>query len=322
MCRLAGWLLGLLTSAALADGPAGAPFSDPDYRASVPAQWDRQPIRYEAWAEGADLAVTLDQHLYQALLPSIKRFADRNRLNIAVKEGTCGISAGKLTDRVVDMGGFCCPPGPEDRLPGLRFVTLGIGAIALLVHRDNPVETITLEQARALFEGTAYRWNDLGQGPERPAGFVHPVGRLHCKRRPGHWRLLLADENRFSPRLIEVTTIPDMIAAIASDRGAVGYEVLWMVEKANAWGRVKALAIDGISPFHTERLAAGGYPLYRTFNLAIWEGETANPHAARLARRLRAEVGELDPKYGIVAADRLRRTGWRFFGDELVGEPR
>jgi hypothetical protein len=41
-------------------GPA---FSDPSSRVAMPPQWERQPILYESWAEGADLAVSLDQHL-------------------------------------------------------------------------------------------------------------------------------------------------------------------------------------------------------------------------------------------------------------------
>lgn len=301
---------------------AGEAFSDPAVRASVPPGWGELPIRYESWAEGADLAITLDQHLYHALLPAVQRFAKRAEIDIAVKEGTCGISAGKLMDRAVDMGGFCCAPGADDRLPGLRYVTLGIGALALLVHRDNPVTSLPLTEARSLFQGERYRWDQVTDRADAPAGFVLPVGRLHCKRRPGHWRLLLENENLFSPRLLEVNTITDMVHSVAGDPTAIGYEVLWMVHSEGAADQVRVVALDGVAPTDSEALVAGRYPLYRAFNITVWEGPSANPHARALAEHLQAEIGALDPKYGIVPAARLRAAGWQFQGDELVGGPR
>lgn len=301
---------------------AGEAFSDPDARAAVPPGWADQPIRYEAWATGADLAITLDQHLYHALLPAVQRFAQRERIDIVVKEGTCGISAGKLMDRAVDMGGFCCAPGLDDRLPGLRYVTLGIGALAVVVHRDNPVDSLPLAEARALFQGERYRWDQVAERADVPNGFVLPIGRLHCKRRPGHWRLLLDNENLFSPRLLEVNTIPDMLNSVANDPTAIGYEVLWMLHNEGVAERVRTVALDGVRPDDVDALAAGRYPLYRAFNIAIWEGAAGNPHAAALAEHLKRTIGDLDGKYGIVPVDRLRDEGWRFRGDELVGEPR
>ncbi len=318
------WAVGmalLVCAPATAMELAGEAFTDPEHRAAVPASWGEQPIRYEQWAEGADLAVTLDQHLYQALLPALTAFAKRERLDIAVREGTCGISAGKLKDRVVDMGGFCCAPGLEDRLPGLRYITLGIGALALIVNRENPIENLSLAQARSLFRGQIYRWDELDDASGALPGFVRPVGRLHCKRRPGHWRLLLDNENLFGPRLIEVNTITDMLGTVSGDSNAIGYEVLWMIEKARARDRIKPLSVNGISPHDRQRLAAGDYPLYRAFHVAIWEAEAAKPQAQRLARYLRQAVKTLDRKYGLIPAGELRAAGWSFKGDELVGGP-
>ncbi len=67
---------------------------------------------------------------------------------VAVNEGTCGHSEGMLRAKKVDVGGWCCPPAGYDRLPGLNFNTVGIGALAIVVHADNQVDSLTMGQVR------------------------------------------------------------------------------------------------------------------------------------------------------------------------------
>lgn len=317
--------LSLIWGAAGAAAPAGTAvggpaFTDPDDGPPMPAEWVARPVVHPPELGGADLAVTLDQQLYPVLLPWIRDFARAEGVEIAVREGTCGVSAANLVDKEADIGGFCCPPGREDRLPGLRFHTLGIAAVALLVHPDNPVDNVSLAEARGLFQGSVPVWSEVsGSG-----GFherVRPVGRLHCKMRPGRWRRLLDHEDLFSPRMEEVGTIPDMIARVAAEPGAVGHETLKMARRYGPNGAVRVLAVDDVRPDDTAALVRGEYPIYRTFNLTTWEGAAENPLAEQLVDHLLDAFQRSVPPGGFVAASRLRAAGWRFHGNELVGEP-
>jgi ABC-type phosphate transport system substrate-binding protein len=288
----------------------------------VPSDWIEKPVAPEAEAQHADLAISLDQQLYPYLLPLIDKYAKQHGLTIAATKGTCGISAGLLFRKAIDIGGFCCAPGETDRLPGLRFHTLAIAAIALVVHPDNPVADVTLSQARGLFRGTITDWSTLVDPVESAAPqIVHPVGRLHCKPRPGHWRLLLDNEDLFSPDLLEVGAIEDMVRSVAADPQAIGYETLWMVRNHHESGAVKPLRLNGVRSDDAEALAEGRYPLYRVYNITTWEGAAANPLANKLVRFLLDRVQETDSQFFMVPAARLRANGWRFEGDELVGEP-
>jgi len=302
-------------------GPAFTSASEMVY---VGNKWRKQDVVYEEWAANADLAVTLDQHLYPALLPIIQEWAKVKKLDIAVHEGTCGISAGKLLKKTVDIGGYCCPPGLTDRLPGLKYHTLGIGALALLVHKDNPVDEIDLETARAIFRGKHNWWRALGE--DLPAGFgqnrIRPYTRLHCKARPGHWRLLLDNEDLFSPRLTNVSTIPDMISSVEQSRISIGYEMLWMVLKYSKEDKIKLLSLNGYSPTDSAALISGNYPLYRTYSITTWENAPAkNTIARELVDYLIDNFNQVDPKYGIVSAQELRSAGWKFQENELIGAP-
>ncbi|MCK5877273.1 MAG: substrate-binding domain-containing protein [Candidatus Marithrix sp.] len=319
MKKLLGLLLILTTTTvwAVDELLAGKAFTEPSQQVDMPKEWLEQPIEYEKWAEGADLAISLDQQLYPALLPIIQKYAKQHKLDIAVQEGTCGTSAKALKDKIADIAGFCCPPSENDRLTGIKFHTLGIGTLALLVHPTNPVNNLTLEQAQKIFSGSIFRWSDVG-GPKR---MIQVVGRLHCKQRPGHWRLILDNEDLFSPRMSEVANIPDMISEAASNPDVIGYETLWMRDNYQSKGKTKVLSIDSAAPENDEKLLSGEYPFYRTFNITTWELKT-NTKSQKLAKYLIEHMKDVESKYGIVSVQKLRAAGWKFQDNEVIGEPK
>ena len=303
---------------------AGPPFIDPSQIPEMPDSWEKQPIMYDSSIGNTDLVVSLGQQMYLAFLPIIQKYAAEHNLKIVVYRGTCGLSAGGLSRKSIDIGAFCCPPGTTDRLPGLQFHTLGIASIALLVHPDNPVNDITLDQARQIFMGKIYRWPEVlpSESGKSIKLKIQPVGRLHCKIRSGHWRLLLDNEDLFSPHLFEVGTIPDMISRIAMKPGAIGYEILWMTRYYQDTGNAKILKINKYSPDDPSHLLSTNYPLYRVYNLTTWEGENvSNPHAQKLVNYLLQQVDHLDRKYSFIPTSRLKQAGWKFKDKELIGEP-
>lgn len=318
----------LMNNLAVADhGGPGPSFSDPAHIEILPEAWLKQPIKYKDAPEDSDLAIVLDQHLYPALLPIIQKFANQKQLKIAVQEGTCGISAGSLIDKKVDIGGFCCPAGETDRLPGLRFHTLGIASLALITHPTNPTDDVTLKQSREIFWGGIASWDQLAgdknKNQQLPAiGPIHPIARLHCKKRPGHWRLILADEDHFSPVIQEVGTISDMIQRVSEGSNAVGFETLWMTRLHHV-RPVKTLKIDGYSPEDSQAVVDRHYPFYRSYNITSWaSSETRKPLAGELVEYIKNNFDSVEPKYGFISSNRLRESGWQFYKDELIGEPK
>nr|CRH05348.1 Conserved exported protein of unknown function. Putative ABC-type phosphate transport system, periplasmic component [Candidatus Magnetococcus massalia] len=306
----------------LGPGPA---FSDDQERVKKSKAWQKRPISYGSWAKQSDLAITLDQHLYAALRPLVEQFARDRGLKIALKEGTCGVSQGLLNRKRVDMAGFCCPPAATDRLPGLRFHTLAISSLAVLVPRDNPLDDLTPAQVRGLFSGAITHWDKI-KGFDKgalPDPSVWPLGRLHCIIRPGHWRLILDREDAFSARLHETGSIPNMIRKVASYPNAIGYEVLWdVVRFPKEAKRIKALRIDGVHPSNTAALLDGRYPFYRVHSVAVWEQEgLRNPHIDALLTFLKGKMAHLDSKFHLIPIAELPAEKWRFSGDELVGGP-
>lgn len=316
-------LICLTTTPVLADH-APKKISSPDSRAVMPKAWIDRTIAYKRGAVDADVVMVLDQQTYPAFAKDVKRFAKKNSINMVLSEGSCGVSAGGLAKKNIDIGGYCCPPGKNDRLPGLEFHTLGIAPMALLVNRDNPVNNLTVEEIKKIFGGEIYRWSGLktasgGNGKNIP---IQVIGRLHCKNRPGHWRLLFDNEENFSASLREVGTIKDMISQISGNKRAIGYEVKWMAKYHINNDGIKHVMIDGKSPDNKEALLSKEYPLYRTYNLAYWKDKSIkNPHTDRIIAFMEKLIEEKGESYGFISSSELKKAGWKFRKNELISEP-
>lgn len=318
-------LLGPLAPAWGGNLDGGPAFMDPSRTVSMPEEWHQRPITPPPGVGQVDLVVNLDQQIHHQLRPVVEEFASRNQVRIHLAEGTCGLSAGALVRKEADVVGFCCPPGDIDRLPGVRYHSLGIAAIALITHPANPLDNLTLQQAREIYRGQAYYWSEFKDAGGR-AGHAIPIttiGRLHCKQRPGHWRLLLDNGDLFSPRMQEVGAIPDMISQVASIPGSLGYETLVNLMRYRDKGQVKLLHLNGFAPDDRKALASGLYPLYRAFYLTTWAGapDWDKPLAHRLVEELRRVFATQGEEFGVVGVEELRKEGWRFHEDELVGGP-
>lgn len=267
---LIGGAITLLTVAILfwstvkAERPLRGPaFSDLSKIQEMPEEWKKKPIKYDKENEGADIVLSLDQQMYPSLLSVVQKYAKEHNLRIFINEATCGISAGALERKSADIGGFCCPPTLTDRLPGIKFHSVGISSLALFVHPTNTIDNLTLEEARKIFMGEIKNWSEIKtpdgkRGPDIP---IKVIGRLHCKARPSDWRLLLHNEDLFSPTMTEVGTIPDMISQVAQNPAAIGHEVILSAILHKDKGEVKVLKINGYSPYAPEALLQGKYPL-------------------------------------------------------------
>ena len=298
-------------------------FSDPSDISTVPKGWIDKPVQHNKKFKDADLVLALGQQSYPIFHDLILKYAKDNNLKIIVKPGTCGITSGRLLKKSVDIGAYCCPPAKSDRLPGLEFHSLGISPIALIVHPDNPLTNVSKQKAKEIFQGQTSRWSQLNNiKGSQIQDLIKPIARLHCKIRPGHWRGLLKNEDQFSPRLFEVGVIPDMISQVSQNTGAIGFEVPLMVSYHREKGLVRMLKIDGHEPTDLKYVLSGKYPLYRSYSLTTWKTDTKrNQLAKKLVLYLQQRIEKIHNEISYIPPSQLRRAGWKFHNEELIGEP-
>lgn len=298
----------------------GTPFTKPGQTIKMPAGWEKREIKYAKKIKNADLVISFGQQTHPALHKITTKYAEENNLNIVIQSGTCGVSAGKLLRKAIDAGTFCCPPSAKDRLPGLEFHTIAISGLAVFVNDANPIDAISTHQARRMFQGKHRHWKDVS-GDKHLAGKIQPQARLHCKKRPGHWTLLLKNQEKFSPTLKEVGVIPDLVAKVGQLDNAVSIETPYMI-KTYKKGPVKMLNIDGHKPTDLDYVAAGKYPFYRTYSITTWNnGGKQKTTALKLIAFLQQYIAKHASELSMVPVSKLKQAGWKFKGNELIGEP-
>jgi phosphate transport system substrate-binding protein len=146
----------------------------------------------------------------------------------------------------------------------LDRVVVGQDGIALVVHPDNPVSALTLDQLRQVFNGTLQRWSQVG-GPDLP---ILALSRESSSGTYAFFKehVLRKDDYGAAVRLLPSTA--GIIQSTAQDRGSIGYVGLGYAKGA----KVKVLSIkaDEAAPAvapSPATIADGSYAISRALLL-------------------------------------------------------
>ena len=144
----------------------------------------------------------------------------------AVQEGTCdiGLSSRALKD--------------EEKSAGLKETVLAYDGIAIIVHPDNPVSDLSVEQLAKLYTGEITNWKDVG-GNDAEAVLI---GREAASGTRDGFESITGTKDKCQYRQ-ELTSTGDVITAVSQNPDAIGYASLASVKDS-----VKALNVDGVTP--------------------------------------------------------------------------
>lgn len=171
---------------------------------------------------------------------------------------------------------------------GMRIVSVARDGIAVIVHPDNPVSTVSAEQVRALFSGTLRSWQEAG-------GAVHGVNVVVRERGSGTRNAFEELLGGVAPnsRVVIQDTSRSVLETVAADPFAVAY-----LSQAVVDGRVRALTVDGVA-CTPETVRTGRYPLVKPVRL-LSRGPPAGAAGAFAAFLLSAEGADILAGRGLV----------------------
>ena len=199
----------------------------------------------------------------------------------AVQEGTCdiGLSSRALKD--------------EEKAAGLKETVLAYDGIAIIVHPDNPVSDLTLEQIAKLYTGEITNWKDVGGNDAE----VVLIGREAASGTRDGFESITGTKDKCQYRQ-ELTSTGDVITAVSQNPDAIGYASLASVKDT-----VKALNVGGVTPSEAT-VKDGSYLVQRPFVLVTVEGKALSPAAqAFFDYALSADVASIISAAGAVAAN-------------------
>lgn len=194
-----------------------------------------------------------------------------------------GIKAAKQGAKSRETFGFVCCPLSDEEIEKEQLIVYPLAKepILILAHKDNPVDNLSSAQVRAIFRGEQINWAEV-DGPDKP---IVVVTRLHCKKRPGHWKTILPSHKEFRQERLNVKSAAAMVQRVGDFSGAIGHTgSTW---KFKAEDKIKILSVDGIKPT-AENLRNGKYPFYR--QLSAITNRDPSPDVVKLIRE--AQTGE------------------------------
>ena len=182
-------------------------------------------------------------------------FGENSMLGVGCK---AGIKAAKQGTKSKETFGFVCCPLSKEEIEKEKLIVYPLAKepILILTRKDNPVTNLSTEQVREIFRGNIINWKTVG-GIDQP---IVVVTRLHCKKRPGHWKTILPSHKKFRQERLNVKSASAMIQRVSDFKGSFGHTgATWEFKPED---NVKALSVNGIRPT-AKNLANGTYPFFR-----------------------------------------------------------
>lgn len=142
-----------------------------------------------------------------------------------------------------------------------RSYLIAKDAIAIAVHRSNPIHNLSIDQARDIFSGKTKYWIELGGASNEIVVVSRKKG---SKTRQGIEDLVMGGHT-INKNAIETDSPGKVIEVLKNDLNAVGYVTLNDLDP-----EIKILAIDNIIMDKTTALS-GRYPLSRSFYYVLYE---------------------------------------------------
>ena len=219
--------------------------------------------------KGSDSEVNLVQKLAEV-------FMQKNPgVNIAVTGGGSGTGIAALINKTTDIANSSRDLSPKEEEAAKKAgvspfrVVFATDGISVIVHPDNPVNKLTLEQLGKIFKGDITNWKEVG-GPDAK---ISLYGRQSNSGTYVFFREFVV-KGDYSPHKKSMNGNAQIVEAIVRDKAGIGYVAVGYVvnEKGELKPGLKILDIakdaqsHAFSPAVMENVMTGKYSISRPLN--------------------------------------------------------
>jgi len=227
-----------------------------------PALWASDMIQIK----GSDSEVNLVQRLAEVFMKK------HPGVNIAVTGGGSGTGIAALINKKTDIANSSRDMSPKEieaaQKAGVKPIAVAFATdgISVIVHPENPVKKLTLDQLGNLFSGKITNWKELG-GPDMA---VSLYGRQSNSGTYVFFRELVV-RGDYSPKMKSMNGNAQIVEAVKRDKAGIGYVAVGYVVdlKGNVKPGVQLLAVakdaqsEAYTPDKMENVMSGKYPISR-----------------------------------------------------------
>lgn len=193
---------------------------------------------------------------------------------------------------------FVTSPSDEEQSYALRQgVTLDIQPIAkdgfvFITHKDNPVDSLTVEQIQGIYSGTITNWKQLGGEDRAIQAFQREK---NSGSQTAMEQLVMQGKTMADPpeaRVYEgMGMLVDAVAEYTNGPASIGYTYYYYINNLYKNENIKVLKVNGVSP-ENANLLNNTYPFTTAYYAVMRSTEEANSPARRLRDFLLTEKGQ------------------------------
>ncbi len=251
-------------------------------------------VSLSACSSARDTTITLDgststERVVGALIEGYRTIHSEVRINYSGTGSGAGIEA--VLSGICDIGLSSRALKESEIADGAVGHLIALDCIAVIVHPQNPVNDLSIQQLRQIFTGEVTNWAQLG-GKDSP---IATYGREAGSGTRSAFEDLLESRDRCR-YTNEYSANGDIVGNVSTNPNAIGY-----VSLSGTRNIVKLVSLDGI-PCRPETVRDGQYPLQRPFLMVTDKKRPLSPQAqAFLDYALSSAVAEYITIAGAIA---------------------
>ena len=212
--------------------------------------------------------------------------------DIQVSGGGSGVGATSVIGGTADIGMLSRDlKASEKEGNTLKEFVVGKDVIALVGHPSNTVADLSLEQVKAIYQGTITNWKDVGGADSE----IVLIGRDSSSGTREFFTEFVLNKEDAAKEMQELNSNGAVAQAVSITPGAIGYVSLEYVDDS-----LKAFSIDGVAPT-VDNVISGIYEINRPL-LMVTNGEPEGLAADYLAFILSEEGQQILKDSGFIPA--------------------
>ena len=204
----------------------------------------------------------------EAFMSSLaKAYAKETGIKIDIQGGGATKGIREVSQLSADMGGACRYVLENHPLEDqAKMVPMAWDALVVITHKDNPVDSISLDQLKAVYSGQITSWQVLG-GNDLPVRLFVRDGKISGVGRTLR-ELVFRDAGfEFEAAEMSFPSSGPLEQAVEKELNAIAVTGISSARKRD----VKILRLNGLEPSY-ENIKNGNYLLYRPLYLVLNAG--------------------------------------------------
>ena len=175
---------------------------------------------------------------------------------------------------------FATPPSEDEYNTAkehgaeLEIEPIAYDGFVFITHRNNPVDSLTVEQIRDIYNGKITNWSEVGGNDEEIKAYQRSK---NSGSQTAMEELVMNGEPMAEPvpaflLTQEMSELVEKVAEYENNSSAIGYTYYYYINNLYKNPDIKVINIDGISP-DNENLISGAYPFTTAYYAVIRSDE-------------------------------------------------